>query len=300
MKRLMIVSILCAAMSVIVTGCFTSATAHTKRTTSKDGVVTLESDVRIIGTGDKASQVAAEGLFADGSDSDLGAGVKKANASQESTGIEGTLKGVGSVLGSVERLVATSKGVGGPTAAATPVASESETAAVAVSSEASAATPTTSAPRSITGTNGTATVVILGNRNSCSYCRRLWAGLDAATLSAGLCGATITDADKTDNPAVYAQLRPKQAFDYPLVLVYSPDGSLAGQFVARNYTQAALVAKIKALVPSCSAAGIATQWFDSHPTPATVLLGGVVRGPYAGALRPGCCLTPPLCDITAM
>ena len=65
MKKLMTAFALMAAVSLIA-GCFTSATARTKRTVSKDGVVTLESEVSIVGTGDKASDVAAEGLFADG------------------------------------------------------------------------------------------------------------------------------------------------------------------------------------------------------------------------------------------
>lgn len=85
-------------------GCFTSATAYTKSTT-KDGVVT-ESKVKIVGTGDKASQVAAEGLFADGAPEDLGAGVKTASASQQSTGIKETLEGVGALLGPMAQIMA--------------------------------------------------------------------------------------------------------------------------------------------------------------------------------------------------
>ena len=65
-----------------------------------DGTKTV-SRVSVIGTGDKASQIAAEGLFADGAADDLGAGVKTANASQQSTGIDGTLKGVGDLLGGI-------------------------------------------------------------------------------------------------------------------------------------------------------------------------------------------------------
>lgn len=70
-------------------GCST-AKAYTKKTTP-DGTVT-ESSVSVTGTGDKASQIAAEGLFADGSDDDLGAGVKNASASQESTGVADTIR----------------------------------------------------------------------------------------------------------------------------------------------------------------------------------------------------------------
>ena len=89
----------CAAMTGMVAGCFTSATAYTEKT-NPDGTKTV-SRVSVIGTGDKASQVAAEGLFADGAADDLGAGVKTASANQKSTGIDGTLKGVGDLLGGI-------------------------------------------------------------------------------------------------------------------------------------------------------------------------------------------------------
>jgi hypothetical protein len=95
MKRALFSIMILAAVSVI-TGCFTSATAYTKKT-SADGVVT-ESRCSIIGTGDKVSQIAADGLFADGTTEDLGAGVKKASASQQSTGIGDTLSGVADLL----------------------------------------------------------------------------------------------------------------------------------------------------------------------------------------------------------
>lgn len=98
MKKLMM-GAACAAMVGMVAGCFTSATAYTEKT-NPDGTKTV-SRVSVIGTGDKASQVAAEGLFADGAADDLGAGVKTASANQKSTGIDGTLKGVGDLLGGI-------------------------------------------------------------------------------------------------------------------------------------------------------------------------------------------------------
>lgn len=101
-KAMMVLAVTVAAMCA---GCFTSATAWTE-STSKDGV-TSRSKVRIIGTGDKASQIASEGLFADGGDhGDLGAGVRKATASQASTGIEGTLAGLGTLMGGMSQLAA--------------------------------------------------------------------------------------------------------------------------------------------------------------------------------------------------
>jgi len=94
MKKLMMLASVAAVG--MVAGCFTSATAYTEKT-NPDGTKTV-SRVSVIGTGDKASQVAAEGLFADGAADDLGAGVKTASANQKSTGIDGTLQGVGDLL----------------------------------------------------------------------------------------------------------------------------------------------------------------------------------------------------------
>ena len=47
---------------------------------------------------------------------------------------------------------------------------------------------------------GGATVAIIGNRETCAYCRTLWAGLDAAALSDAVCGAAVIDADAAANP----------------------------------------------------------------------------------------------------
>lgn len=96
-------------------GCLTSATAYTEKT-APDGTVTV-SKVKIIGTGDKASQVAAEGLFADGGDDALGAGVKTASSSQQSTGIDGTLNGLGSLMGGMAQFMAAAQGFKAPVAA---------------------------------------------------------------------------------------------------------------------------------------------------------------------------------------
>ena len=96
-----------AAVAGMVAGCFTSATAYTE-TTHADGSVTV-SKVKVLGTGDKASQVAAEGLFADGTQEDLGAGVKTASASQQSSGVKETLEGMGVLLGGLGSLMARSQ-----------------------------------------------------------------------------------------------------------------------------------------------------------------------------------------------
>ena len=69
------------------TGCFTAANALTEKFDPETGKRIARSRVNVVGTGDKASQIAAEGMYADGEEDDLGAGVRKATASQESSGM---------------------------------------------------------------------------------------------------------------------------------------------------------------------------------------------------------------------
>ena len=237
------------AVMMAMTGCLTRASAHTKKTVYSDGRVVYESDTSIIGTGDKASEVAGEGMFADGTEEDLGAGFKKGNASQQSTGIAETLGGVAQVLEVVDRIKSG--------ATKTRMASSSEAVVQDVAQEPDAvivpapAPAAASKPKSVVTAEGVPTVAILGNRATCSRCSTLWGKLDAAALSESLCGASIIDADKTDNPAEYARLRPKTAFNYPLALVYTGDGKLAGQFGAAGMTQDALAERVRAMVPEC-------------------------------------------------
>ena len=115
MKKLISVAAVLAAVGMVA-GCFTSATAYTE-TTHADGSVTV-SKVKVLGTGDKASQVAAEGLFADGTQEDLGAGVKTASATQQSTGVKETLEGMGVLLGGLGSLMARSQVLSVPAGAA--------------------------------------------------------------------------------------------------------------------------------------------------------------------------------------
>ena len=103
MKRVMMMVAAVSACGMLA-GCFTSATAYTEKT-NPDGTKTV-SRVSVIGTGDKASQVAAEGLFADGAADDLGAGVKSASANQKSSGVKETLEGMGVLLSGLGSLMA--------------------------------------------------------------------------------------------------------------------------------------------------------------------------------------------------
>jgi len=238
MKTLISVAAMLAAAGMVA-GCFTSATAYTEKT-NPDGTKTV-SRVKIVGTGDKASQVAAEGLFADGTQEDLGAGVRTASASQTSTGIDGTLAGLGTVLNGMAQFMAASHiaGNGTQSASVAPEAGQAQSISAIVRGP--------SVDRSSVSGVGGATVAIIGNRETCAYCRTLWAGIDAAALSDAVCGAAVIDADAAANPEEYQARRPSGAFGYPLIRVYGADGKLAGEFSGRGLTQAAIIAKVKTL-----------------------------------------------------
>lgn len=241
-----------------VTGCFTKAAAHARQTTSPDGTITLESDISIVGTGDKASQVAADGMFADGAADTLGAGVKNASASQQSTGIKETFEGMGTFMGGLGQFMAASQGIQKPVgvkpssdeAAAIPGVAQAE--ALEALDSLAAATPA-AGPRSVIAGEGVPLIAILGNRSTCPQCRALWANLDPGAMATELCGTSIVDADKSENAAAYTSFRPKGGFSYPLVVVYAADGTLTGKFSAAGMSQAQLVDKVKSLVPACAA-----------------------------------------------
>ena len=109
MKKLISVAAVLAAVGMLA-GCFTSATAYTE-TTHADGSVTV-SKVKVIGTGDKASQIASEGLFADGTAEDLGAGVRTASANQQSTGIAESFRAFGDMTGVIAQAIGVGIGIG--------------------------------------------------------------------------------------------------------------------------------------------------------------------------------------------
>ena len=242
MKKLISVAAVLAACGMLA-GCFTSATAYTE-TKHTDGSVTV-SKVKVIGTGDKASQIASEGLFADGTAEDLGAGVKTASASQTSTGIDGTLAGLGTVMQGMAQFVAAAQGA---------VITGNGTQSASVAPEAGGAKSISAIVRGPSGVRsavsgvGGATVAIIGNRETCAYCRTLWAGIDAAALSDAVCGAAVIDADAAANPVEYQARRPSGPFAYPLIRVYGADGKLAGEFSGRGQTQATIAARVNTLI----------------------------------------------------
>ena len=244
MKKMMMFAALAAVVGMTA-GCFTSATAYTEKT-NPDGTKTV-SRVKIVGTGDKASQVAAEGLFADGAPDDLGAGVKKTSASQQSSGIKETLEGMGALLGGIGNLMARSQGVPVP---APTIAPDAPNAASAASPPVKGEYDTPVPTGTVSALPGTGIgVVVLGDRATCGYCEAFWARMDAVDLAAAVCGAVIIDADKSDAPNLYRAFAPADGFDYPLVRVYE-GGQLKGEFVSRSDLPPAVFAKIKSLT-SC-------------------------------------------------
>ena len=159
MKKMMMFAAL-AAVAGMTAGCFTSAVAFTKKT-APDGTVT-ESKVKIVGTGDKSSQIAAEGLFADGAKDDLGAGVKNASATQQSTGIKETLEGMGVLLTGIGQLVAKTQGI--------PIASSAAFSATANADTLEASSETSAAASGYGGIPGTDGIGVYG-QPTCSRCR---------------------------------------------------------------------------------------------------------------------------------
>ena len=159
MKKLISVAAVLAAVGMVA-GCFTSATAYTE-TKHTDGSVTV-SKVKIIGTGDKASQVAAEGLFADGTQEDLGAGVRTASATQQSTGVKETLEGMGVLLTGIGNLVNRAQDI--------PIASSAVSSATANADTLEASSETVAATSGYGGIPGTDGIGVYG-QPTCSRCR---------------------------------------------------------------------------------------------------------------------------------
>ena len=226
------------ALTVVVSGCLTRGETYTK-TQNTDGSYT-ESRASIFGTGDKASQVAAEGMFADGTADALGAGFKSANASQTSTGIDGTLAGMGQMFIGMAQLASTFQSMqsGGILPITTATAASSDTAVTPAAS-----TVTTAATKNNTAMasgDGLPEIVILGNKSTCSLCNKLWAALDVPALMAAT-GASVIDADKTDNPTVYTERRISGAMDWPYVRIYK-SGKVVSEFSGRGLTQETLLA----------------------------------------------------------
>jgi len=240
MKRVMMMVAAVSACGMLA-GCFTSATAYTE-TKHTDGSVTV-SKVKVIGTGDKASQVAAEGLFADGTAEDLGAGVRTASASQTSTGIDGTLNGVANILLGVERLVAFKQGMQTEQVVARPPLDS-------VSSSASVATVATGAVLSgkvAEAKSAGKALVVVAENPACSYCAKFDAAVASSTL------ATRNDIVFVREIAPWAEnsaLAWTGGGDAPIVRVttWKPDGSVACDQKLNRPS----VAEVEAAIEACA------------------------------------------------
>jgi len=118
------------------------------------------------------------------------------------------------------------------------------------------------------------TVVILGNRKTCSYCQRFWGLTTAdktdaqkkakaeqtlANLKNALPGCDVIDADQTDNAAAYRKYRPAGGFQWPTARIFDDNGKAIGQFVARNMTVASFSKKVLSICPSCGDDGASEE-----------------------------------------
>lgn len=240
------------------TGCGTVGARGYAERTGPDGVVTRAA-YTAIGFGEK-SVMALEGLGVDGDAEAPGVFLQKGDTEQDTTKLMQSLIQLGAILGPIvqQRYAIAGQQQTGVSTDSTSSEYQSFTQA-STGNPLKAATQNPvvakSADGSIDGGEGSPTIVILGNRAACSYCKTLWSTVDFGAVSSDLCGASVVDADLTANPEVYKASRPKDtAFSYPLIMVYNEKKEFAGKFVARNMSQAAIIAKVKELVPSCASA----------------------------------------------
>ncbi len=252
---LMVLVLVACLMS---TGCGTVGARGYAERTGPDGVVTRAA-YTAIGFGEK-SAMALEGLGIDGDAEAPGVFLQKGDTEQDTTKLMQSLIQLGAILGPI---VQQRYAIAGQQQ--TDVSTDSTSSEYQSFTQASTGNPLKAAAQStvaaksvdgsIDGGEGSPTIVVLGNRAACSYCKTLWGTVDFGAVSSDLCGASVVDADLTANPEVYKASRPKDtAFSYPLIMVYNEKKEFAGKFVARNMSQAAIIAKVKELVPSCASA----------------------------------------------
>ena len=105
------------------------------------------------------------------------------------------------------------------------------------------------------------TVVVIGNRGSCSLCRGLYTSfVENGALAEALPGADLVDADQRDAPELNRAWKAKCAAvrSWPVIAVF--DGAKrVGQFVCRASASAASSAEKWTAVKPWSAAGIAAK-----------------------------------------
>jgi hypothetical protein len=250
--------VLVLVVCLMSTGCGTVAARGYAERTGPDGAVTRAA-YTAIGFGEK-SAMALEGLGIDSDAEAPGVFLQKGDTEQDTTKLMQSLIQLGAILGPIvqQRFATASQQQTGVSTDSTSSEYQSFTQASTgnpLKATAQNIVAVKSADGSIDGGEGSPTIVVLGNRAACSYCKTLWGTVDFGAVSSDLCGASVVDADLTANPEVYKTSRPKDtAFSYPLIMVYNEKKEFAGKFVARNMSQAAIIAKVKELVPSCASA----------------------------------------------
>jgi hypothetical protein len=254
----MAIMVLILVACLMSTGCGTVCARGYAERTGPDGVVTRAA-YTAIGFGEK-SAMALEGLGIDSDAEAPGVFLQKGDTEQDTTKLMQSLIQLGAILGPIvqQRFATASQQQTGVSTDSTSSEYQSFTQASTgnpLKATAQNIVAVKSADGSIDGGEGSLTIVVLGNRAACSYCKTLWGTVDFGAVSSDLCGASVVDADLTANPEVYKTSRPKDtAFSYPLIMVYNEKKEFAGKFVARNMSQAAIIAKVKELVPSCASA----------------------------------------------
>lgn len=254
----MAIMVLILVACLMSTGCGTVGARGYAERTGPDGVVTRAA-YTAIGFGEK-SVMALEGLGVDGDAEAPGVFLQKGDTEQDTTKLMQSLIQLGAILGPIvqQRFATASQQQTGVSTDSTSSEYQSFTQASTgnpLKATAQNIVAAKSADGSIDGGEGSPTIVVLGNRAACSYCKTLWGTVDFGAVSSDLCGASVVDADLTANPEAYKASRPKDtAFSYPLIMVYNEKKEFAGKFVARNMSQAAIIAKVKELVPSCASA----------------------------------------------
>ena len=103
-----------------------------------------------------------------------------------------------------------------------------------------------------------ATVVALGNTETCSYCRALETLLGKTDLAAMMPGAEFIFADQAVNAKLYAtwKAKAKMSGNIPVIAGFDAKGSLRGKFVARSstvkpFTAKQIVAEVEKLCADC-------------------------------------------------
>lgn len=131
-------------------------------------------------------------------------------------------------------------------------------------------------------------IVVFTDYSTCIYCKKIRPIVNGAEFQGWLAanGFGFESADRSADPADYALLKRQYKFsgDYPAVFVVGDNGKKLTSFVARNYTAAKLIAKIKPYCASCSDTAAKTK------TCPTCKGAGVVAAALM-LLLSGCALT---------